>query len=113
MGDLNRLSHFLSKLLRHEATERGLDISPGVFWDLPRQKKIYLLFFMTDEKKQLGQSWSSIYALVICNHGPQPPWGERGIAMGMSGVFTFALSPQGGGYSRILYYKGKKGSTIK
>ncbi|XP_053380459.1 tRNA 2'-phosphotransferase 1-like [Mercenaria mercenaria] len=28
MSDLNRLSRFLAKLLRHEATSRGLDITP-------------------------------------------------------------------------------------
>ena len=29
MGDLNRLSHFLSRILRHEAKTRGLDVSSG------------------------------------------------------------------------------------
>lgn len=34
MGDLNSLSHFLSKLLRHEATKRGLDISAEGYVDI-------------------------------------------------------------------------------
>ena len=37
MGDLNRLSHFLSRLLRHEATKKGLDINEGAFRCLPKQ----------------------------------------------------------------------------
>ena len=48
------------------------------------------------------------YALVICNHGPPLPGEGRGIAVEMSGVFTFALSPQCGGNTRDLCYIGKK-----
>ena len=48
-------------------------------------------------------------ALVICINGPPPPWGERGIALEISCVFIFALSPQCGGFSRIFCYIGKKG----
>lgn len=29
MGDLERLSRFLAKLLRHDAKSRGLDVTPG------------------------------------------------------------------------------------
>ena len=46
------------------------------------------------------------YALVICNHGPPTPGEGRGIAVEMSGVFTFALSPQCGGNTRDLCYIG-------
>ena len=53
------------------------------------------------------------YALVICNHGPPTPGGGRGIAVEMSGVFTFALSPQCGGNTRDLCYIGKKGGAMK
>ena len=52
------------------------------------------------------------YALVICNHAPTPGRG-RGIAVEMSGVFTFALSPQCGGNTRDLHYIGKKDSAMK
>ena len=47
-------------------------------------------------------------ALVICNHGPPTPGAGRGIAVEMSGVFTFELSPQCGGNTRDLCYIGKK-----
>ena len=53
------------------------------------------------------------YALVICNHGPPTPGAGRGIAVEMSGVFTFALSPQCGGNTRDLCYIGKKGGVMK
>ena len=53
------------------------------------------------------------YALVICNHGPPTPGAGRGIAVEMSGVFTFALSPQCGGNTRDLCYIGKKGGAMK
>ena len=52
-------------------------------------------------------------ALVICNHGPPTPGGGRGIAVEMSGVFTFALSPQCGGNTGDLCYIGKKGGAMK
>ena len=52
-------------------------------------------------------------ALVICNHGPPTPGAGRGIAVEMSGVFTFALSPQCRGNTRNLCYIGKKGGAIK
>ena len=52
-------------------------------------------------------------ALVICNHGPPTPGAGRGIAVEMSGVFTFALSPQCGGNTRDLCYIGKKGGAMK
>ena len=52
-------------------------------------------------------------ALVICNHGPPTPGEGRGIAVEMSGVFTFALSPQCGGNTRDLCYIGKKGGAMK
>ena len=55
----------------------------------------------------------NIYALVICNHGPPHPGAGRGIAVEMSGVFTFALSPQCGGNTRDLCYIGKKGGAMK
>ena len=54
-----------------------------------------------------------VYALVICNHGPPTPGEGRGIAVEMSGVFTFALSPQCGGNTRDLCYIGKKGGAMK
>ena len=54
-----------------------------------------------------------LYALVICNHGPPTPGEGRGIAVEMSGVFTFALSPQCGGNTRDLCYIGKKGGAMK
>ena len=54
-----------------------------------------------------------VYALVICNHGPPTPGAGRGIAVEMSGVFTFALSPQCGGNTRDLCYIGKKGGAMK
>ena len=50
----------------------------------------------------------SSYALVICNHAPPTPGAGLGIAVEMSGVFTFALSPQCGGNTRDLCYIGKK-----
>ena len=53
------------------------------------------------------------YALVICNHGPPTPGAGRGIAVEMSGVFTFALSPQCGGNTRDLCYIGKNGGAMK
>ena len=53
------------------------------------------------------------YALVICNHGPPTPGAGRGIAVEISGVFTFALSPQCGGNTRDLCYIGKKGGAMK
>ena len=56
--------------------------------------------------------WGS-NALVICNHGPPTPGAGRGIAVEMSGVFTFALSPQCGGNTRDLCYIGKKGGAMK
>jgi RNA:NAD 2'-phosphotransferase (TPT1/KptA family) len=31
MGDLNSLSHFLARLLRHEARKRGLEVTPGTY----------------------------------------------------------------------------------
>ena len=52
-------------------------------------------------------------ALVICNHSPPTPGAGRGIAVEMSGVFTFALSPQCGGNTRDLCYIGKKGGAMK
>ena len=52
-------------------------------------------------------------ALVICNHGPPTPGAGLGIAVEMSGVFTFALSPQCGGNTRDLCYIGKKGGAMK
>ena len=63
---------------------------------------------------QVGQArqWG-YYALVICNHGPPTPGAGRGIAVEMSGVFTFALSPQCGGNTRDLCYIGKKGGAMK
>ena len=53
------------------------------------------------------------YALVICNHGPPTPGAGPGIAVEMSGVFTFALSPQCGGKTRDLCYIGKNGGAMK
>ena len=55
----------------------------------------------------------NVNALVICNHGPPTPGEGRGIAVEMSGVFTFALSPQRGGNTRDLCYIGKKGGAMK
>ena len=52
-------------------------------------------------------------ALVICNHGPPTPGEGQGIAVEMSGVFTFALSPQCGGNTGDLCYIGKKGGAMK
>ena len=54
------------------------------------------------------------YALVICNHSPTPG-GGRGVAVEISSVFTFALSPQCGGNTRDLCYieKTKKHKTYK
>ena len=52
-------------------------------------------------------------ALVICNHGPPTPGAGRGIAVEMSGVFTFALSLQCGGNTRDLCYIGKNGGAMK
>ena len=57
--------------------------------------------------------FNKAYALVICNHGPPTPGAGRGIAVEMSGVFTFALSPQCGGNTRDLCYIGKKGGAMK
>ena len=53
------------------------------------------------------------YALVICNHGPPTPGAGRAIAVEMSDVFTFALSPQCRGNTRDLCYIGKKGGAMK
>ena len=53
------------------------------------------------------------YALVICNHASPTLGGGRGIAMEMSSVFTFALSPLCGGNTRDLCNIGKKGSAMK
>ena len=53
------------------------------------------------------------YALVICNHGPPTPGAGQGIAVEMSGVFTFELSPQCGGNTRDLCYISKKGGAMK
>ena len=57
--------------------------------------------------------YSKCNALVICNHGPPTPGAGRGIAVEMSGVFTFALSPQCGGNTRDLCYIGKNGGAMK
>ena len=62
--------------------------------------------------QNLGQ-FNMTNALVICNHGPPTPGAGRGIAVEMSGVFTFALSPQCGGNTRDLCYIGKKGGAMK
>ena len=58
-------------------------------------------------------TYFDVNALVICNHGPPTPGAGRGIAVEMSGVFTFALSPQCGGNTRDLCYIGKKGGAMK
>ena len=50
---------------------------------------------------------------VICIHGPPTPGGGQGIAVEMSGVLTFELSLQCGGYTGDLRYTGKKGSAKK
>ena len=61
----------------------------------------------------LVSCYNITYALVICNHGPPTPGAGRGIAVEMSGVFTFALSPQCGGNTRDLCYIGKNGGAMK
>ena len=86
-----------------------------------------LCYALTDNNVQISLSMSCVFlhmqnkgtdqlcgnALVICNHGPPTPGEGRGIAVEMSGVFTFALSPQCGGNTRDLCYIGKKGGAMK
>ena len=68
---------------------------------------------MASEKKNQTLPMIVTNALVICNHGPPTPGAGRGIDVEMSGVFTFALSPQCGGNTRDLCYIGKKGGAMK
>ena len=75
---------------------------------LKQRKKLTML-----KSKNTYALMANDYALVICNHGPPTPGAGRGIAVEMSGVFTFALSPQCGGNTRDLCYIGKKGGAMK
>ena len=78
----------------------------------------FVFSWLSDFKEEFEHTHMHIHthinALVICNHAPPPTPGEgRGIAVEMSGVFTFALSPQCGGNTRDLCYIGKKGGAMK
>ena len=77
------------------------------------QKAGILMTLSNAKKKSVKMTTKTDNALVICNHGPPTPGAGRGIAVEMSGVFTFALSPQCGGNTRDLYYIGKKGGAMK
>ena len=72
-----------------------------------------MLDLVGNPKDRFSRHVAQIYALVIFNHGPPTPGAGRGIAVKMSGVFTFALSPQCGGNTRDLCYIGKKGGAMK
>ena len=78
----------------------------------PKFSAVRTPYLMYDIKES-DNKHRTCYALVICNHGPPTPGAGRGIAVEMSGVFTFALSPQYGGNTRDLCYIGKKGGAMK
>ena len=82
------------------------------------QMKIFNIFLIFVQNIDRGYTLEPPHrggsnALVICNHGPPTPGAGRGIAVEMSGVFTFALSPQCGGNIRDLCYIGKNGGVMK
>ena len=95
-GGVGGGGYFVTQLSRPILSSKFLDP-----WFSPKiKKKIVLCVVVLSEL--------SNYALVICNHGPPTPGAGRGIAVEMSGVFTFALSPQCGGNTRDLCYIGKQ-----
>ena len=68
---------------------------------------------LSGKQKEIFACPSPDLLITICNHGPPTPGAGRGIAVEMSSVFTFALSPQCGGNTRDLCYIGKKGGAMK